>query len=98
MGAATLERINSLASEREQLFRMAGNGAATVTGRGRITDIGRELEGLWASRRNQMAGRRHGIDLLIEQEYERIYGSDFEDAVTPATVGEPEDGPVTLVA
>ena len=94
MGAVTLERINSLASERERLYQLAGNGAANVSARGRIAEIGRELEGLWESRRSQMARHRHGIDLLVEREYARIYGSDYEDAVRPATVGEP----VTLAA
>ncbi len=98
MGAVTLERINSLASERERLYQLAGNGAANGSARGRIVEIGRELEGLWQSRRSQMAGHRHGIDLLVEREYERIYGSDYEDAISPPAVGEPEDELVTLAA
>ncbi len=98
MSAVTTQTINELASERSQLYRLAGNGLADAAARKRITEITGQLTELWEARRQAMAGHRYGIDLLVEQEYARIYGKAFEDAVKPAAVAEAEDEPVALAA
>lgn len=87
--AATMERINQLSAERSRLFGQASNGR-----RGdpkvllSIHQLDLELERLWDERRRERAGRRDGIDLLVDRAYEETYGSDYEEAVSPLPVAE----------
>ncbi len=97
--AATIDRINELSEERSRLFRLAGNGRrgdAEVLRR--IQQISQELEHLWELRRQERAGRRDGIDLLVDRAYEAAYGSAYEDAVSPARVAEPEGEKLAVAA
>lgn len=88
MESKTLERINELTSERAELFRKAGVGrAGDRTIMTRVHGIDSELEELWELRRRERSGVLEGIDLVIEREYERIYGKDFR----PVPVAEPDD-------
>ena len=68
----TLDRINELSAERARLFRQAGNGRrgdADVLRR--IKEITEEIDRLWELRRAELAGRRQGIDLLVDSVYQR---------------------------
>lgn len=88
----TMERINQLSQERSLLIRQLSNGrrgdpALTE----RLHEVERELARLWEVRRRERAGRREGIDLVVEQAYRRIYGEDYEEAFGPVPVSTPED-------
>ena len=90
----TEERINELSTERAKLYRLASNGR-----RGdeeihlRIRELSSQIESLWEQRRQERAGTKEGIDLIIQRAYERTYGRGFEDAVAPrrVTVEEEEE-------
>jgi len=88
METKTLERINELTSERAELFRRAGVGrAGDRTIMTRVHELDSELEELWELRRRERIGTMEGIDLVVETEYERIYGKDYR----PLPVAEPDD-------
>jgi hypothetical protein len=88
MATETMDRINELTAERAELFRTAGAGrSGDRTIMTRVHEIDSELEELWELRRRERIGTLEGIDLVIEQEYERIYGKDFR----PIPVAEPDD-------
>jgi len=99
VSTSTIDRINQLSAERSRLFLQAGNGR-----RGdskvllRIHQISAELERLWDERRRERAGRRDGIDLLVDRAYQETYGRDFEDAVSPPAVSEADEGRTVAVA
>ena len=96
---ATMERINELSTERAKLYRLALNGqSGNASVRQRILEMSRELDGLWGERRQERAGRREGIDLLVDRAYERAYGKRYDEAVAPILVGEAEDAAVTIAA
>jgi hypothetical protein len=63
----TIDRINQLSEERLRLTCEATNGhrgdPAVLQ---RIAAISRELEALWEERRRERAGRREGIDQLVD--------------------------------
>ena len=89
----TIDRINELSAERARLFRQAGNGRrgdAEVLRR--IKQIGEEIDRLWELRRAELAGRRQGIDLLVDRVYQHAYGLGYEETVFPTPVAEPEAG------
>jgi hypothetical protein len=94
---ATIDRINQLASERSRLYRQAGSARRDTSVRERIAEITNELQTLWEARRHERAGRRDGIDLLVDLEYERIYGSGYEEVVRPSPVAD-EEHVVAVVA
>ena len=99
MSTSTIDRINQLSAERSRLFLQAANGH-----RGdskvllRIHQLDAELERLWDERRRERAGRRDGIDLLVDRAYQETYGRDFEDAVSPPAVSEADEGQAVAVA
>lgn len=98
---AIMERINELSAERGRLYRLAGNGRrgdAEILRQ--IKAISDEIDRLWEQRRAERAGRREGIDLLVDRVYQRAYGKDYEEAVFPTPVAEPEDArqPARLAA
>lgn len=87
----TLDRINQLSAERSTLYRQATNGrSGDPTVRRRVQEINAQTEALWERRRVERAGRLEGIDQLIDREYQRLYGRDYEDAVAPVRVEEDE--------
>ncbi len=97
----TMERINELSVERGRLYRQAGNGRrgdAEVLRR--IKQLSDEIDRLWAERRIELAGRREGIDLLVDHVYQETYGRGYEEVVFPTPVAEPEDArkPARLAA
>lgn len=95
----SLERINQLTQERSQLYRLQDGQRRSPAFRSLITKIGSELSALWDQRREERAGQRERIDLLIERSYERAYGTDFDDAVSPVAVeSEVDDVAVTVAA
>ena len=99
MAVTTMGRINQLAEERSRLYRQASNGRrADPTLRQRLLEINRELDALWDQRRQERTGRREGIDLLVDQEYERLYGHDYEDAIKPLHVDDAEEETAVLAA
>ncbi len=87
----TEDRINKLSEERSELYRSAANGAR---GRSdvlqRIDEISREIEALWEQRRRERAGRRDGIDGMVDRVYERTYGRNFDDVAAPPVVADEE--------
>ena len=86
----TIDRINELSAERGRLFRQAGNGRrgdAEVLRR--IKEVSEEIGRLWEERRAERAGRRDGIDLLVDRAYQDAYGRGYEEAVFPTPVAEP---------
>ncbi len=87
----TEDRINKLSEMRSELYRSAGNGRR---GRSdvlqRIDEISREIETLWEKRRRERAGRREGIDGIVDRVYERTYGRNFDDVAAPPAVGDDE--------
>ena len=95
---ATLEQINQLTAERSQIFGLAGRGAVGAKNRQRMAEISLELSELWDDRRRERAGRSDGIDQLIDHEYRRIYGTEYDKVVRPPAVEEAEDDVSTLVA
>jgi hypothetical protein len=96
METTTIDRINALTAERAALYRKATNGL-----RGdrdllrRIREVSLEVESLWDRRREERAGRREGIDLLVDLSYRHTYGREYEEAVypTPAAETPPERKP-----
>ena len=95
----TLDRITQLTAERSKLFSFASNGHRGVPRvRLQIAQIGSELESLWNVRRQERAGRLEGIDLLVDREYERLYGRNYEDAISPLRVGSEEENAVAIAA
>lgn len=95
----TLDRINQLSAERSKLFSFASNGhLGDPRVRQQIAQIGSELESLWSARRQERAGQREGIDLLVDRSYEQLYGRDYEDAVAPLRVGSEEENAVAIAA
>ena len=85
----TIDRINQLSAERARLYREATNGHRgdpEVLVRLHVLDA--EIERLWELRRRERAGRRDGIDLLVDRAYEQAYGRRYEDAVSPPKVAE----------
>ena len=95
MTTATIDGINELAAERSRLYRQAALGKTEVAVRERIAEISRQLEALWDVRRHERAGRREGIDSLIDRSYAELYGESYEDAVKPLPVAqEPRREPV----
>ena len=97
MTTLTMERINGLSAKRAELYRTALNGGGADVRR-RIKDVTAELDELWDQRRLERVGRLEDIDLIVEQSYARVYGSNFQDAVAPPRVSEAEDEVVALVA
>lgn len=96
---ATIVRINKLSAERTKLYGLTSNGhSGDPAMLQRIGEMGRELEQLWDQRRQERAGRRDGIDLLIEHEYQRLYGTGFEEVAVPLLVAATEDEPAVLAA
>ena len=93
-----LERIHTVPADRRGLYGLAGRGAAHARNRLRIAEVSQELSKLWDDRRRERAGRLDGIDLLIDQQYQRIYGSTYEEVVRPPAVAEAEDGVPALIA
>ncbi len=91
----TEDRINQLSAERAKLYRLASNGH-----RGdeevhlRIREMSGQIESLWEQRRQERAGTKEGIDLIVQRSYERTYGRGFEDAVAPPRVSEEEEAAV----
>ena len=95
----TIDRINQLSSERTTLYARASNGRrGDRTILGRIHEIDAELQSLWEQRRQEKAHRRDGIDLLVDRAYAKVYGRDFENAVSPLPVAEPSDERVAAAA
>ena len=95
----TIVRINELSAERTKLYGLTSNGhSGDPAMLHRIGDMSRELEQLWEQRRQERAGRRDGIDLLIEHEYERPYGTGFEEVAVPLMVAVTEDEPALVAA
>ncbi|MDP3769307.1 MAG: DUF2630 family protein [Dehalococcoidia bacterium] len=97
--AATIDRINQLSTERSRLYREASNGRRgdpDVIARLRVLDA--ELQRLWDVRRQERAGRREGIDLLVDRAYADRYGRNYEEAVSPSTVGEAGDARLARAA
>ena len=95
----TIVRINKISAERAQLYGLTSNGRSGDPALlQRVGEIGRELELLWEQRRQERAGHREGIDLLIEREYQRLYGNGFEEAVAPLLVSATEDEPAVVAA
>jgi len=94
----TIECINELTAERSRLYRLASNGGRTPDVMAKIHALTAELEHLWELRRQERAGRVEGIDALIEGQYARIYGRDYEEILAPPTVGEPEDDKLLVAA
>lgn len=95
----TLERINQLTDERARLYRAGTNGrVGNPEASQRIAEISVTLEELWEQRRRERVGRLEGIDLLVDQAYERAYGPRYEESVRPAPVAEPEDERVLAAA
>jgi len=92
MATTTIDRINQLSAERSRLYGEASNGHRgdpEVIARLHILDG--ELQRLWNVRRQERAGRIEGIDLLVESMYRERYGKNYEEVLSPSTVGEPED-------
>ena len=99
MTTKTLNRINRLSAERSMLYRLASNGhRGDMKVRQRIAELSRELDSLWERRRQERAGLREGVDLLVDRSYERVYGSDFDEAVAPLRSASSQDEEVTLAA
>ncbi len=99
MTTTTMERINEFSAQRSKLYRLALNGhLGDPNVRQRIDKLTRELEALWERRRQERAGRREGIDLLVDRVYEGLYGSDSDDAVAPPLVSATEDDAFTVAA
>ena len=95
----TIDRINQLSSERTTLYAQASNGRrGNKTILRRIHEIDAELRPLWERRRQEKAHRRDGIDLLVDRAYAKVYGRDFENAVSPLPVSEPSDERVAAAA
>ena len=95
MNTATMDRINQLSAERAELFRQGGNGrAGDRTLMTRIHEIDSELEELWEERRRERIGKLEGIDLVVEREYQRVYGPEL----LPTPVAEAEDERVEAAA
>lgn len=89
---STIERINALTEERLALYRQASDGKrGDPEVRGRIAAISGELERLWEARRHERAVERDPIDRLVDAAYARTYGRNYEEAITPSPVAEPED-------
>lgn len=98
MGAVAMERINELASERSELFLQAANGSAGMGARMRIRQITGELDALWTSRRDEKRAQRDPIDLLVDREYERVYGNGYEEVVRPSAVADEDDSVPSIAA
>ena len=99
MAANTIERINQLTAERLALYGQASSGQrGDPEGRARIAGISAELERLWDLRRQERAGRRDGIDALVDQVYRSTYGGDYEEAISPLPVSEPKKTSAPLAA
>ncbi len=95
----TIDRINQLSAERAKLFSLASNGhRGDPRVRQQIAQISSELESLWSARRQERAGQREGIDLLVDRSYEQLYGRDYDDAVAPLRVGSEEDNAAAIAA
>ena len=89
MRSVTMERINQLSAERSRWYAQATNGHRRESVR-RVREVSQELEVLWDRRREELAGHRDVIELLVDRAYERVYGAGFDDVVGPARVDEPE--------
>jgi hypothetical protein len=86
MAANVLDEINRLSTERSELYREAGNHRLSgQVLRQRAGEIQGELNRLWDRRRRERAGRLEGIDLLVHQAYEQLYGRDFDTAPVPVS-------------
>lgn len=95
----TVDRINQLSTERATLFSLASNGhRGDPRVRQQIVQIGSDLESLWNVRRQERAGHREGIDLLVDRSYERLYGRDYDDVVAPPRVGPEEERAAAIAA
>ena len=92
MQTDTMERINQVSAEKAELFRLGSNGRRRAPElKQRIVQINQEIESLWEQRRQERAGIREGIDLLVDRAYASVYGDDFENAVAPPSVGDAEE-------
>lgn len=88
----TMERINELSAERSRLYRLVdGDRRGDSAVRNRTQEIGREIDALWAERRQERAGQPEGIDLIIDRAYQRIYGPDYDNVVAPQGVDAIQD-------
>lgn len=85
----TLERINQLSAERTRLYRHAAAEEPACPRRvQRLHEVVRELEELWERRRRERAGRREGVDLLVDRAYARAYGEGYDDPISPSSEGQ----------
>ena len=99
MATATIDRINDLSGKRSRLYSAAGSGRATKSGvLQRIGALTSELDELWELRRAERAGRREGVDLLIERSYQQLYGRNVDDVISPPSVADAEHQKVPLAA
>jgi len=57
-----LDRINELAHEEHELFEREANGQATGADRGRLKELGRELDQCWDLLHQRRARRSAGMD------------------------------------
>lgn len=87
----SLEHINKLTEERARLYRAQDGQRRDPAFKSLIAKINGELDRLWNQRRQERAGQREGIDLLVERSYERVYGPGFEAAVAPVAVESDEE-------
>src|SRR3989304_4454231 len=98
MAANTIERINQLTAERLALYGQASNGhRGDPEVRARIAGISAEPGHLRGQRPQGRAGRRDGIDLLVDHAYRAAYGARYEEAISPLPVAE-EKTPARLAA
>ncbi len=85
MATSVLDQINGLSKERSELYLRAGNHQLSGQDlRQRVGEIQGELDRLWDRRRRERAGRLEGVDLLVRQAYEQLYGKDFDTEPGPA--------------
>ena len=98
MTTDTMPRINELSKERGELFRLATNGhRGDPEIQRRVAEVTAELDGLWDLRRRERVGRKGAIDRLIDGVYQRLYGDDYDAAVSPPRV-DAEEGTSPAVA
>ena len=99
MQIGTMERINQVTAERAELFRLGSNGRrGNPKLKLRVAQLGKEIEALWEQRRQERAGVREGIDLLVDRAYASVYGADFENTVAPPSVGDAEEEAAVVAA
>ena len=99
MATATIDRINRLTNERARLYSVAMGGRPKKQNvHERISVLTSELDSLWEQRRIERVGHSEGIDLLVEQSYKQVYGSNVNDVVAPPSLAEAVDEVVVTLA